>query len=97
MYWVRGSRSSATGTASASTCPSTGVMAVTARLIVGWDTPNDSAISACTRFLRKYVKVATTDLNNPRIGGQETVLPSATAAFTRTHNCTIWSLVKPVV
>src|SRR6266542_6062621 len=34
MYWLRSSRSSAVGTYSASTAPSTGVTPVTARLIV---------------------------------------------------------------
>ena len=68
---------------------------VIARLIVGWDTPYVSAISACTRFLRRYVKVTTTELNNPRMGGQATEAPSVATAFTRAHSSTIWSRVKP--
>src|SRR5438270_8337672 len=97
MYWVRGFRSSATGTSSATTVPRAAVRPVTARLTVGWDTPYVSAISACARFLRRYVRVTTTDLNNPRTGGQETFSPSAAAALTRMHSSVIWSRVKPVV
>jgi len=49
--------------------PSTGVIAVMARLIVDWETPYVSASSCWTRFPRKYVSVTTTHRNKPRLGG----------------------------
>ena len=52
------------------------------------------------RFLRRYVNVTTTDVNNLRIGGEVTFSDSAAASFTactRAHKSTISSLVKPVV
>ena len=70
MYWASESRSSAVGTNSRVTSGTIGVMADMARLIVGWDTPSDSPISACVRLCRMYVRVATTDLKRPRHGGQ---------------------------
>lgn len=50
--------------------------------------------------LRRYVNVTTTDMNNPRIGGQVIFSDSADALFTActwAHNSTISSRVKPVV
>jgi hypothetical protein len=69
-YAASGCRSSAVGTRSARTWPSLGVTPVTARLIVGWDTPKASPISTWTRLRRAYVNATTTDLNRPSLGGQ---------------------------
>ena len=68
-----------------------------ARLIVGWDTPNVSASSACARLRRRYVNVTTTALNNPRIGGQTFSRASAVSRRTRPHRSRISAVVSPVV
>src|SRR5436305_6803586 len=70
MYWASGSRSSAVGTNSRVASETSGVTADMARLIVGWDTPSDSPISACVRLCRMWVDAATTDLKRPSHGGQ---------------------------
>ena len=67
------------------------------RLIVGWETSNDSASSTWTRFLRRYVNVTTIDLYRPRIGGQTSVGEVWLSFHTMAHRSVIWSFVKPVV
>ena len=45
------------------------VRALMARETVGCDTPRISPITACTMFWRRYIKVACSDPDRPRIGG----------------------------
>src|SRR5271167_1067481 len=70
MYWASGFRSSAVGTNSRTASGMSGVIADTARLMVGWDTPSDSPISAWVRLCRMLVSVAVADLKSPRHDGQ---------------------------
>jgi hypothetical protein len=51
---------------------------VIARLVVGCDTSKPSANSAWTRLRRRYVSVATTDLNNPKVGSHVHISSVAT-------------------
>jgi hypothetical protein len=73
------------------------LIAEIARLIVGCETPYSSAISAWTRFLRKYVRLTVSAFRNPRIGGHLRIPGASSRASILAHSSSIPALVNPVV